>query len=84
MILRIKNVLDSSGLAELRAIIDAGSWVDGNETSGHQSRLAKRNHQLAQGSEAAQVAVATTATAGAAEAAQAEPDSGPIRRMLNS
>lgn len=54
MILRIKNVLDSSALAELRAIIDAGSWVDGNETSGHQSRLAKRNHQLAQGSEAAQ------------------------------
>ncbi|MCT2398441.1 Fe2+-dependent dioxygenase [Novosphingobium sp. HK4-1] len=33
-------------------MIDAGDWVDGNETSGHQSMLAKNNRQLRHGSEA--------------------------------
>ena len=53
MMLKIEGVLDAEGVRRLRAIIDAGEWVDGNETSGHQSRLAKRNRQLRQGSDAA-------------------------------
>lgn len=53
MMLRIEGVLDAHALAAVRAVIDAGEWVDGNETSGHQSRLTKRNRQLRQRSEAA-------------------------------
>lgn len=49
MMLRIENVLDAKGVAAVRRVIDAGPWVDGNETSGHQSRTAKRNRQLRQG-----------------------------------
>lgn len=51
--IEIPDVLSAEEVRTLRAIIDAGEWVDGNETSGHQSRLAKRNEQLAEGSEAA-------------------------------
>lgn len=51
--IEIPDVLSVDEVRALRAIIDAGEWVDGNETSGHQSRLAKRNEQLAEGSEAA-------------------------------
>lgn len=51
--IEIPDVLSADEVRALRAIIDAGEWVDGNETSGHQSRLAKRNEQLTQGSEAA-------------------------------
>ncbi len=47
--LKIENVLDEAGVGKVRQIIDAGQWVDGNETSGHQSRLTKRNMQLKQG-----------------------------------
>ncbi len=55
MMLRVPQVLDADGVRAVRSIIDAGPWVDGNETSGHQSRLAKRNRQLRQGcDEAAQ------------------------------
>jgi PKHD-type hydroxylase len=53
MMLHIPQVLDASGVRAVRAVIDAGPWVDGNETSGHQSRLAKRNRQLRQGCEEA-------------------------------
>ena len=56
MMLRIEKVLSADQVAELRALIDGGEWVDGNETSGHQSRTAKRNRQLRQGSEIAQQA----------------------------
>jgi PKHD-type hydroxylase len=49
MMLRVPQVLDADAVNAIRAIIDAGPWVDGNETSGHQSRLAKRNRQLRQG-----------------------------------
>lgn len=48
MMLKIEGVLDAEGVGRVRRIIDAGPWVDGNETSGHQSRLAKRNQQLKQ------------------------------------
>ncbi len=47
--LKIENVLDEAAVGKVRQIIDVGQWVDGNETSGHQSRLTKRNMQLKQG-----------------------------------
>ena len=50
MMLKIPGVLGKGEVQSLRALIDAGQWVDGNETSGHQSRLTKRNEQLAEGS----------------------------------
>jgi len=53
MMVRVEGVLDAEGVRRVREIIDAGPWVDGNETSGHQSRLAKRNQQLRQGCEEA-------------------------------
>lgn len=56
MMLKIENVLSAADLAKLRAIIDGGEWVDGNETSGHQSRTVKRNRQLRQGSDIAREA----------------------------
>lgn len=46
MMLAIPDVLDASGVARLRELIDAGNWEDGNATSGHQAALAKRNRQL--------------------------------------
>ena len=51
--IEIPALLDADGIARLRAIIDAGEWVDGNATSGPQSALAKRNEQLAEDSVAA-------------------------------
>ncbi|MEP9403453.1 Fe2+-dependent dioxygenase [Sphingomonas sp. VNH70] len=53
MLIAIPDVLDARGVADLRALIDGGDWVDGNVTSGPQSALAKRNAQLAEGSAAA-------------------------------
>ncbi|QPQ54836.1 Fe2+-dependent dioxygenase [Allosphingosinicella flava] len=53
MMLAIPDLLDSGQLDEVRHIVDAGEWVDGNETSGHQSALAKKNMQLAENSDAA-------------------------------
>lgn len=49
-------LLDAAGVARLRALVDGGEWVDGNATSGHQSALAKRNHQLAEDSAVAREA----------------------------
>ena len=46
MLIAIPDVLDASGVARLRGLIDAGAWSDGNATSGPQSALAKRNEQL--------------------------------------
>lgn len=53
MLIAIPDVLDADALAQVRAIIDAAEWVDGNVTSGHQSALAKRNAQLPEESAAA-------------------------------
>jgi PKHD-type hydroxylase len=53
MMIEIPDVLDAAGVARLRAIVDAGEWVDGNATSGPQSALAKRNEQLGEDSAAA-------------------------------
>jgi PKHD-type hydroxylase len=56
MMLAIPDVLDAACLARVRGIIDAAQWVDGNETSGHQSALAKRNMQLPEDGAAAREA----------------------------
>lgn len=56
MLLQIPQVLNADGVARVRAIIDAGEWVDGNITSGPQAALAKRNAQLAEGSKAREAA----------------------------
>lgn len=52
----IPDVLTAKEVADVRAIIDAGEWIDGNATSGPQSALAKRNMQLAETSDAAREA----------------------------
>jgi PKHD-type hydroxylase len=56
MLIAIPDLLDATGVARMRAIIDAADWVDGNATSGHQSALAKRNEQLPEESTAAREA----------------------------
>jgi PKHD-type hydroxylase len=56
MMLAVPDLLDSEGVARVRALIDAAEWIDGNATSGHQSALAKRNRQLPEDSEAAREA----------------------------
>ncbi|MDP1618763.1 Fe2+-dependent dioxygenase [Phenylobacterium sp.] len=50
MMLHIPEVLTKAEVADLRRLIDGGSWVDGNVTSGTQSALAKRNEQLPEAS----------------------------------
>ncbi|WP_085808248.1 Fe2+-dependent dioxygenase [Sphingomonas sp. TZW2008] len=56
MLIAIPDLLDAATLANVRAIIDAAPWVDGNVTSGHQSALAKRNEQLPEDGAAAREA----------------------------
>ena len=46
MLLQIPQVLTIDQVAQIRARIDAASWVDGNVTSGHQSAQAKYNEQI--------------------------------------
>lgn len=53
MMLQIPEVLTKAQVAECRAILDAGPWVDGNLTSGFQAARAKANEQLPQDSDAA-------------------------------
>jgi PKHD-type hydroxylase len=53
MLIAIPQVLDADGVARLRAVVDAGEWIDGNATSGPQAALAKRNEQLAESTTAA-------------------------------
>ncbi|GAA0327978.1 Fe2+-dependent dioxygenase [Sphingomonas oligophenolica] len=54
MLIAIPDLLSSDQLGEVRGIIDAADWIDGNATSGAQSALAKRNEQLPETSDAAQ------------------------------
>ncbi|MBU3078295.1 Fe2+-dependent dioxygenase [Sphingomonas quercus] len=56
MLIAIADVLDAGSCGRVRAMVEAGEWVDGNVTSGHQSALAKRNRQLVEGSPAAREA----------------------------
>src|SRR6478609_3030192 len=53
MLIAIPRVLDDDGVAQVRAVIDAGEWVDGNVTSGPQAALAKNNEQLSEHTPAA-------------------------------
>lgn len=46
MLLHVPGVFTKDEVATLRSRLDAGSWVDGNVTSGHQSAGAKVNRQL--------------------------------------
>ena len=43
MLIAVPDLLDAAALIRVRGIIDAGEWIDGNATSGHQAALAKRN-----------------------------------------
>jgi len=54
MLIAIPDLISPEQLAEIRNLIDAAEWIDGNATSGAQSALAKRNEQLPEGSDAAQ------------------------------
>ena len=56
MLIAVPDVLDAARLTEVRAILDAAEWIDGNATSGAQSALAKRNRQLDEDSAAAREA----------------------------
>ncbi len=56
MLIAVPDVLDAAGVARVRAIVDAGDWIDGNATSGTGSALAKRNEQLPEDSPAAREA----------------------------
>lgn len=53
MLLQIPELLSKAEVADVRRIIDAAAWVDGNATSGFQAALAKRNEQLPVTGEAA-------------------------------
>jgi PKHD-type hydroxylase len=68
MMIAIPDVLDAAALERVRAAIAHGEWVDGAVTAGHQSALAKRNRQLAEGGPAARAAGAMII-----EALQASP-----------
>ena len=56
MLIAIPGLLDASGVARVREIVDGGEWVDGNVTSGPQAALAKKNEQLVEASAAAREA----------------------------
>jgi len=56
MLLQVPGVLTKDQVREMRALIDSADWIDGNATSGHQSRGVKNNAQLPEGSEAARKA----------------------------
>jgi PKHD-type hydroxylase len=53
MLIQIPKILTSAQVQEVRGLIDAAEWVDGNVTSGAQAALAKRNRQLPEDSAAA-------------------------------
>ncbi|MFW2830119.1 Fe2+-dependent dioxygenase [Sphingomonas sp. ID0503] len=46
MMIAVPGVLTPEQVTAMRATLDATDWIDGNETSGPQSALAKRNRQL--------------------------------------
>jgi PKHD-type hydroxylase len=53
MMIHISEALTSAQVTEVRRLIDAAEWIDGNVTSGTQAALAKRNRQLPEDSIAA-------------------------------
>lgn len=69
MMLRIGGVLTVAEIAEVRALIAAGAWMDGRATAGHLSATVKDNLQLGEddpaGREAAAIILAPLARSGA-------------------
>jgi len=59
MMLAVPGVLQGRTLDHVRDLVTAAEWIDGNDTSGHQSALAKRNRQLPENSAAARDAGST-------------------------
>jgi PKHD-type hydroxylase len=53
MMIQIPGVLTAAQVADVRRVVDAADWIDGNATSGAQAALAKRNRQLPEDSAAA-------------------------------
>jgi PKHD-type hydroxylase len=53
MLLAIPEVLSAEQVQRARQVLDNAEWVDGKVTAGHQSKEAKDNQQLAEGSGAA-------------------------------
>src|SRR6185503_3784445 len=53
MMIHIPELLTGAQVAEVRRLIDAAEWIDGNATSGPQAALSKRNRQLPEDSAAA-------------------------------
>ncbi|MDX5983734.1 Fe2+-dependent dioxygenase [Sphingomonas echinoides] len=53
MLTVIPDLLTAAQVTDVRALIDAAPWIDGNDTSGNQSALAKHNAQLPEDSDAA-------------------------------
>ncbi|MBB6424616.1 Fe2+-dependent dioxygenase [Sphingopyxis sp. JAI128] len=56
MLIAVPDLLSVAEVAEVRTIIDAAEWIDGNATSGHQAALAKNNEQLPEDGKAARQA----------------------------
>ena len=56
MLTVVPDLLTPEQVADLRAMIGAAAWIDGNATSGAQSALAKQNRQLPEDSDAAKIA----------------------------
>jgi PKHD-type hydroxylase len=50
MLICIPDILSADEIREFRAVLGGASWVDGRETAGAQSAIAKDNLQLAEGS----------------------------------
>jgi len=53
MLIAIPDLLTADQVAEIRRIVDAADWIDGNATSGPQAALAKHNEQLPEDDETA-------------------------------
>lgn len=49
MLLQIPDVLSAAQVADARRRIADAEWVDGGVTAGHQSAMAKHNHQVPEG-----------------------------------
>lgn len=56
MLIQVPEALNAAELAEVRALIASGAWVDGKVTAGSQSAQVKNNRQLAESSQAARQA----------------------------
>lgn len=56
MLIAVPDLLSDTEIGEIRQIIDAADWVDGNVTSGPQAALAKNNEQLPEEGDAAKQA----------------------------